>query len=301
MFKDERSYRFTFLGLIAWVSICLLFAGWGQLETGHVRILSFAGRFGLIAAVGLSESLRSESSLRFAKLMASSTTDHLTGVGNRRCLDAEIERRIAQLRRQGTTVSLLMIDVDHFKILNDNFGHLAGDAMLRNLAMLLDKTLRDTDLITRYGGEEFVAVLPGTDLHHARLAGERIRHAIEQSRVNFNDQELNVTISVGITEALSNDTSDSFLNRADQALYEAKNAGRNCCFFRIGEEQGQAIRRGSGRAHSMRASSRLGRLTGLFLHIFSCGAVAFVSHGCNPRSNVLIEANECRTIVLNCC
>lgn len=238
MIQDERSYRITFLGLIAWVSICLLTAGWGQLETGHVRILSFAGLFGLIAAVGLSESLRSESSLKFAKLMASSTTDPLTGVGNRRCLDAEIERRIAQLRRQGMTVSLLMIDVDHFKQLNDKFGHLAGDAMLRNLAKLLDKTLRDTDLITRYGGEEFVAVLPGTDLHHARLAGERIRNAIEYSRVSFDGMELGVTISVGVTEALPNDTPETFLNRADQALYEAKNAGRNCCYFRKEEETG---------------------------------------------------------------
>jgi len=238
MIKEDRTYRITFLGLIAGVSICLLTAGFGQLDSSHTRILSFAGLFGLIAAVGLSESLRSESSLRFAKLMASSTTDPLTGVGNRRCLDAEIERRIAQLRRHGTTVSLLMIDVDHFKQLNDSFGHLAGDAMLRNLAKLLDKTLRDMDLVTRYGGEEFVAVLPGTDLHHARLAGERIRQAIEYSRINFDGQELGVTISIGVTEALSNDTPSIFLNRADQALYEAKSAGRNCCYFRSSEEKG---------------------------------------------------------------
>ncbi len=236
MMKNERSYRYTFLGLIAWVSICLLAAGWAELESGHVRMLSFAGLFGLIAAVGLSESLESQSRIRFAKLMASSTTDPLTGIRNRRFLDDEIERRLAQLRRQKTTVSLLMIDVDHFKQLNDTHGHLAGDKTLRNLAKLLDGTLRDMDLITRYGGEEFVAVLPGTDLHHAQLAGERIRSAIEQSYVPFESKEIKITISVGITEAIPVDTPDSFLDRADKALYEAKNSGRNrCCFLKAEE------------------------------------------------------------------
>jgi len=237
MIQNERSSRIAFLGLIAWVSMCLLVAGWANLDPTQVRALSFAGLFGLIAAVGLSESLQSQARLRFATLMASSTTDPLTGVGNRRVLDAEIERRIAQLRRQGAKVSLLMIDVDHFKRLNDTSGHLAGDAVLRNLAKLLDSTLRDMDLLTRYGGEEFVAVLPGTDLHHARLAAERVRSAIEQSHVNFGGQELRITISVGVTEASPHDTPDSFLGRADKALYEAKNSGRNCFCFRRADEQ----------------------------------------------------------------
>ena len=238
MIKNERSYRYTFLGLIAWVSICLLTAGWAPLESSHVRLLSFAGLFGLIAAVGLSEVLESQSRIRFAKLMASSTTDPLTGIRNRRFLDDEIERRLAQLRRQGTTVSLLMIDVDHFKHLNDMHGHLAGDATLRNLARLLDFTLRDMDLLTRYGGEEFVAVLPGTDLHHARFAAERIRLAIEQTQVRFEGKEIVVTISVGVTEASPTDTPESLLNRADRALYDAKKAGRNrSCFRGFGEPE----------------------------------------------------------------
>lgn len=98
---------------------------------------------------------------------------------------------IAQLRRHGAKVSLLMIDVDHFKRLNDTSGHLAGDAVLRNLAKLLDGTLRDMDFLTRYGGEKFVAVLPGTDLHHARLGAGRnccfFRRADEVESFNVND------------------------------------------------------------------------------------------------------------------
>ncbi len=231
MSNNERSQRIAFLGLIAWVSVCLLLAGWAPMEVIHTRAMSLAGLFGLIAAVGLSESLRTSTNNNLARLQASSTTDPLTGVGNRRLLDCEIERRIAQLRRHGTIVSLLMIDVDHFKRLNDSYGHLAGDAMLRKLAKILVETLRDMDLITRYGGEEFVAVLPGTDLHYACLAAERIRFAVEQSTILHNGRDLRVTISIGVTEATVTDTHDSLVHRVDAAMYQAKNAGRNCCRF----------------------------------------------------------------------
>ena len=124
-----------------------------------------------------------------------------------------------------------MIDVDHFKRLNDSFGHLAGDAILRNLAKILVETLRDMDLVTRYGGEEFIAVLPGTDLHYACLAAERIRFAVEQSSILYDGRYLRVTISIGVTETFVTDTPDSLVCRADAAMYQAKNAGRNCCRF----------------------------------------------------------------------
>jgi len=147
-------------------------------------------------------------------------------------LDLEIERRIAQLRRQGTTVSVLMIDVDHFKRIDDTYGHQAGDLVLEVLAKQIARTLRDMDLLMRYGGEESAAVLSGTDLEHARLAAERIRAAVESTEIPWEGRKLSATVSVGGAQANNFDTPEPVVKRADSALYDAKRAGRNCCFFR---------------------------------------------------------------------
>jgi diguanylate cyclase (GGDEF)-like protein len=230
MVEIDCSRRIAFLSILAWVSICLLMAGWAPIENSMVRALSCAGLFGLLSAVGLSESLQQRTKKMLESLSASCTTDSLTGVGNRRLLDGEIERRIAQRRRQGTTVSMLMIDVDHFKQINDTYGHQAGDFVLRELATHLEATLRDMDLLTRYGGEEFVAVLPGTALPQAKLAAERIRKAVEQCVIPVRDTKLKATVSIGVTEAHNHDTTETLFARADRALYAAKRAGRNCSF-----------------------------------------------------------------------
>lgn len=241
--RDESFHsRFAFLGLVAWVSACLFIAGFFPIDSNWSRPVSLAGLIGLVSAVGLNEAHRSKTNARLARLSETATTDSLTGVGNRRLLDLEIERRIAQLRRQGTTVSVLMIDVDHFKRFNDTYGHQAGDLVLEVLAKQIARTLRDMDLLTRYGGEEFAAVLPGTDLEHARLAAERIRTAVELTEIPWEDRKLSATVSVGVSEANNFDTPESVLKRADSALYDAKRAGRNCCFFReCGDESSSQI------------------------------------------------------------
>ncbi|MFN7627455.1 MAG: GGDEF domain-containing protein [Pirellula sp.] len=243
VFRDESvPSRFAFLGLVAWVSTCLFIAGFFPIDANWSRPVSLAGLIGLVSAVGLNESHRAKTNARLAKLNETATTDSLTGVGNRRLLDLEIERRIAQLRRQGTTVSVLMIDVDHFKTLNDAHGHHAGDLVLGVLAKQIARTLRDMDLLTRYGGEEFAAVLPGTDLEHARLAAERIRAAVESTEIPWENQKLSATVSVGVSEANNFDTPESVLKRADSALYDAKRAGRNRCFYReCGKDSSEQI------------------------------------------------------------
>lgn len=154
-------------------------------------------------------------------------TDPLTGVNNRRALDDMLISQFAMMTRYDKTFSLVMYDIDHFKQVNDEHGHLQGDRILQNVARLLDESVRDTDIVVRYGGEEFVVVMPETNLQGACVFGERIRARIEE--------EMPVTISGGVASALDGDTAESLLTRADAALYSAKTAGRNCLFRHDGE------------------------------------------------------------------
>ena len=154
-------------------------------------------------------------------------TDPLTGVNNRRGLDDALTTQLALMNRYGTRFSLAMFDIDHFKRVNDEEGHLFGDSVLQKLARLLDESVRETDLVARYGGEEFVVIMPETDLDGASLFSERLRGRIQK--------DLPLTVSGGIAEALDGDTQDSLLARADNAMYEAKTAGRNCVFRHTGE------------------------------------------------------------------
>ncbi len=154
-------------------------------------------------------------------------TDSLTGVNNRRGLDDTLAAQFATMTRYGTPFSLAMFDIDRFKKINDREGHLYGDRVLRELARLLDESVRETDIVARYGGEEFVVVMPQTDLDGACVFSERLREKIEQ--------QMTLTVSGGVAMALGDDTQDSLIARADNALYSAKAAGRNRVFFDDGE------------------------------------------------------------------
>jgi diguanylate cyclase len=153
-------------------------------------------------------------------------TDPLTGISNRRAFDESLESFLSQQNRYETFFSVAMLDIDFFKRVNDEHGHLHGDRVLQDLAQLLRACVRDCDMLARYGGEEFVILMPQTELPGACNFGERIRAAIEE--------QLSVTVSIGLATSIAGDTASTLLSRADSALYLAKGAGRNCVYFHEG-------------------------------------------------------------------
>jgi len=161
-------------------------------------------------------------------------TDALTGVSNRRAMDDTLQSLVAMKNRYQLCFSLAIFDIDHFKAINDQQGHLAGDQMLQQVARLIDETARETDIVTRYGGEEFVVLMPQTELAGATVFTERVRQLIER--------KLGVTVSAGTAEANEGELTDEVLRRADAALYHAKSAGRN----RVSRHTGQTIEAISG-------------------------------------------------------
>jgi len=154
-------------------------------------------------------------------------TDPLTHVINRRGLDEELYRRFSESKRHGTPLSVLMLDLDRFKRHNDEHGHQAGDEILRVVAGVLVQKMRGSDLVSRYGGEEFAVVLPNTLLEDALLAAERARHAIQQKQFRFEGRDLRVTASFGVAQLRSSENCPLLIRRADEALYASKQAGRN--------------------------------------------------------------------------
>ncbi len=155
-------------------------------------------------------------------------TDPLTGVSNRRALDDALDNMFALLSRYSQPFSLVIVDIDHFKQINDEQGHLHGDHILQQFARLLDDAVRETDMVARYGGEEFVVIMPQTGLTGACTFSERLRRSVEG--------ELPLTISGGVATAEQGDSPQTLLSRADSALYSAKAAGRNQIFRHDGEE-----------------------------------------------------------------
>lgn len=155
--------------------------------------------------------------------------DSLTGVANRLSYDERIEQEYIHWKRYQAPLSLIVIDIDLFKKINDNYGHMAGDKVLQTLAKLVQKNIRETDLLTRYGGEEFAIIMPDTDQKAAMGVAEKLRAETENCAFHYRDTGVNITISCGITEFKGKDNPEIVFERADAALYKAKDAGRNCC------------------------------------------------------------------------
>lgn len=160
-------------------------------------------------------------------LMRQARTDFLTGAANRQHFMETAERLWLRAQRDGAPISILMIDIDHFKRVNDTYGHLAGDDVLRAFAAVCSDVLRPSDLFGRLGGEEFAAVLPRADLPGAHEAAERLRAAVAALEVQTSGMRLRITISIGVAQSTGDDRLDDAIARADAALYAAKLSGRN--------------------------------------------------------------------------
>lgn len=164
------------------------------------------------------------------KLRMLTVKDHLTEAYNRKYFIEVANMELARAKRYGSVFAVLMIDVDNFKRINDTYGHLVGDEVLRVLGKICIKNIRLNDIFARYGGEEFIFLLPQCDESEALRTGERIRHVLENARVTCSDETVHFTVSVGVAvfKNCENCTLDTLLKRSDDALYAAKKHGRNC-------------------------------------------------------------------------
>ncbi len=173
----------------------------------------------------------------YQESVSMAVTDGLTKLYNRHYLDTHLKNLVRQASEQGRNLSVLIMDMDHFKKVNDTYGHASGDEVLKTLAAIIVQAIRSADLAARYGGEEFVVLMPETDAARAFEASERLRKGVETAEfvIPHPDSPIKKTISIGYATMQPNDTPESLLKRADLALYEAKNSGRNKVLPLIGD------------------------------------------------------------------
>ncbi len=200
--------------------------GWMALYFSFIGAL-----FGLLNGLYLQRT-----AVLYEKVKKLSLTDELTGLFNRRHFIQSLEREIRRAQRYGNDLALIMIDIDHFKKYNDAFGHLAGDRLLRSFAQHLARTARGTDVVGRYGGEEFVILMPDTGIEMAAHLAERIRQDIQDHlfETHGNPKSFKITVSIGcaqLPEVEGQSQADDLIKLADDCLYHAKSNGRNriCC------------------------------------------------------------------------
>lgn len=195
-----------------------------------LRVIPFVVPTYLAGVFVLASMLQREMRLiqRERNLEVGAFTDGLTGLANRRAYDTLIVDELARCRRTGRGVALLVVDLDHFKYVNDTYGHEVGDVALKMVGRIMRSCLTGTDYICRHGGEEFAVLLPGAGISRGRRVAERIRHAIEAAPLAIGNRSLSVTVSVGVAAGpLHADDASSLYRCADAALYEAKSQGRD--------------------------------------------------------------------------
>lgn len=154
--------------------------------------------------------------------------DWLTGAQNRRAMDQVLGKEVARAQRSATKLSVAMLDIDHFKHVNDEFGHDAGDKLLQHLTLITKSVLRESDSLVRYGGEEFLIILPETDIKGCEFVMGRLQQAFLKNPMQYEGKPIPVTFSAGLSRLKPDENGHAMVMRADTALYEAKQAGRNC-------------------------------------------------------------------------
>lgn len=163
----------------------------------------------------------------YSKVLQYATLDALTNLNNRRQFETRLKQEIAITKRQNNPLCAMMIDIDFFKKVNDTYGHASGDEVLRTVASVIKAQLRESDIPARYGGEEFAVLLPYTHIDEAKIVGERLRKAVEETTVSLDNLNINVTISMGLAEFRQDESGEELFAQADKALYKAKESGRN--------------------------------------------------------------------------
>lgn len=187
------------------------------------------GRFLFVHATDITRTKALEQELRDTqeKLLEHAYKDELTSISNRRAFIKRTTEEMNRAIRNEATLVLALFDVDHFKRINDRFGHLAGDMVLQSLCHLVESQLRDYDIVARIGGEEFAILFTDSHQKECLATVERIRTLIQKADFQYQDQILHCTVSFGVTTLSMNDTLESFMSRADKNLYQAKTKGRN--------------------------------------------------------------------------
>ncbi|MEI4771993.1 GGDEF domain-containing protein [Psychrobacillus sp. FJAT-51614] len=162
----------------------------------------------------------------FLKVEELTTTDALTGIYNRRYFDFFMEKTIPISKMGNNPLTFLMLDIDHFKRVNDNYGHQCGDEALIHTSNIIKSNVRESDAFIRFGGEEFAVIMPNTDVDEGLIIAERIREAIEKSDFTYNNERIHLTISIGVS-FYNGEKVEEFIKKTDNALYKAKENGRN--------------------------------------------------------------------------
>lgn len=165
-------------------------------------------------------------------LKENSLKDPLTGCYNKKETESLLESFLKNFLRYKIPFSILMLDIDFFKKINDTYGHLAGDFVLKEISKIMKNIIRESDICGRFGGEEFIIGLPNTKISGAMKLAKRIKSSIEENEFQYNNTKIQVTVSIGVTSASKNDSIFSLIERADEALYEAKKKGRNRIEYR---------------------------------------------------------------------